>query len=96
MIENELQFRVTMEQAQRFERAIKRLEVEPLSDQEIPEFREAHLQAMRSQAQELRNQLAAWGTSITCPRCGLLSFNPNDVEHKYCGACHRYIWDETV
>jgi hypothetical protein len=25
--------------------------------------------------------------SITCPRCGLTSFNPNDIEHRFCGQC---------
>lgn len=25
-----------------------------------------------------------------CPRCGCVSHNPNDIEQKYCGACHRF------
>jgi len=28
--------------------------------------------------------------SITCPRCGMTSYNRNDIEQKYCGACHRF------
>lgn len=28
--------------------------------------------------------------SITCPRCGMTSFNPNDVSEGYCGNCHDY------
>jgi len=28
--------------------------------------------------------------SITCPRCGRTSFNPNDIEQRYCGNCHRF------
>lgn len=28
--------------------------------------------------------------SITCPKCGRTSHNPNDVEQRYCGACHEY------
>jgi len=28
--------------------------------------------------------------SITCPRCGMTSYNPNDVLNKYCGACCRF------
>lgn len=31
--------------------------------------------------------------SITCPRCGRTSYNPNDVAHRYCGACHAYHVD---
>ena len=28
--------------------------------------------------------------SITCPQCGRTSYNRNDIEQKYCGACHRF------
>jgi hypothetical protein len=28
--------------------------------------------------------------SFTCPRCGRTSWNPNDLKHGYCGACHDY------
>lgn len=28
--------------------------------------------------------------SITCPRCGRTSWNPNDVLNRYCGACHLF------
>lgn len=28
--------------------------------------------------------------SITCPRCGQTSYNPKDIEYRYCGACHQY------
>lgn len=31
--------------------------------------------------------------SITCPRCGKVSYNPNDVREKYCGNCSRYHSD---
>lgn len=30
---------------------------------------------------------------ITCPRCGKHSFNPNDIEQGYCGACHWWTSD---
>lgn len=29
-------------------------------------------------------------TGIRCPRCGRVSYNPNDVRERYCGHCHRY------
>jgi hypothetical protein len=29
--------------------------------------------------------------SITCPRCGLTSHNPNDVANRYCGNCHVFL-----
>jgi len=27
---------------------------------------------------------------ITCPRCGMTSYNPNDIRERYCGACHMF------
>lgn len=31
--------------------------------------------------------------SITCPRCGRTSYNPNDIAEGYCGACHWWTSD---
>lgn len=28
--------------------------------------------------------------SITCPECGMTSYNPNDIREGYCGNCHAY------
>jgi ribosomal protein S27AE len=28
--------------------------------------------------------------SITCPTCGMTSYNINDVEQRYCGKCHCF------
>lgn len=28
--------------------------------------------------------------SITCPECGMTSWNPNDVRESYCGNCHDW------
>jgi ribosomal protein L37E len=30
------------------------------------------------------------GKSITCLRCGLTSWHPEDVRQVYCGNCHRF------
>jgi hypothetical protein len=27
--------------------------------------------------------------TITCYRCGMTSYNPNDVLYRYCGNCHK-------
>lgn len=27
---------------------------------------------------------------IVCPRCGRTSHNRNDIEQRFCGACHRF------
>jgi hypothetical protein len=29
--------------------------------------------------------------SFTCPKCGAVSYNPNDVRERYCGACHEFF-----
>jgi len=28
--------------------------------------------------------------AIKCLKCGMTSYNPNDVRHKYCGKCHEF------
>ena len=28
--------------------------------------------------------------SITCPKCGMTSHNPNDIKEQYCGNCRQY------
>lgn len=28
--------------------------------------------------------------SITCPKCGKTSYNMNDIDQRYCGACHAF------
>jgi hypothetical protein len=32
-------------------------------------------------------------TSFTCPKCGMTSYHPKDVEHGYCGNCHDWTED---
>lgn len=35
-------------------------------------------------------RLMAQAQSITCPRCGLTSYHPDDVREGYCGNCHEW------
>lgn len=28
--------------------------------------------------------------SFVCPRCRAESFNPNDIQYRYCGRCHDF------
>lgn len=28
--------------------------------------------------------------SITCPKCAMVSYNTNDIKHRYCGNCHEW------
>jgi ribosomal protein S27AE len=30
---------------------------------------------------------------IVCPKCGMVSHNPNDVRERYCGNCHAFHAD---
>jgi hypothetical protein len=41
----------------------------------------------------LTYELLEHGAAIRCRLCGRTSHNPKDVEHLYCGACHRYHVD---
>ncbi|HEV8189489.1 MAG TPA: hypothetical protein VGP83_17170 [Pyrinomonadaceae bacterium] len=27
---------------------------------------------------------------IKCPHCGMISYHPQDIAHRYCGNCHRF------
>jgi ribosomal protein S27AE len=41
--------------------------------------------------------VVAWATAragYTCPRCGAVSYNPHDIDQRYCGACHRFEDDD--
>lgn len=31
--------------------------------------------------------------NITCPQCGMVSYNTNDIEQKYCGNCDEFHKD---
>jgi hypothetical protein len=44
-----------------------------------------HLPRTRDQPHRERLVLA-----IRCQRCQAISFNPNDVRERYCGACHVF------
>lgn len=40
-------------------------------------------------------QVDAYGNRwIRCLVCGLGSYNPNDIEQKYCGYCHVFHADD--
>lgn len=31
-----------------------------------------------------------------CPKCGSISYNPNDIRFQYCGKCQVFVLDEPV
>lgn len=55
----------------------------PWSSRKIPEDRKP---------KELRSKPAEQPPipSITCPKCGWISYDFNDIREKYCGHCHKY------
>lgn len=34
--------------------------------------------------------------SFTCPKCGMTSYNANDIAHGYCGNCHEFTGTPTT
>ena len=32
--------------------------------------------------------------SFICPGCGAVSYNPSDIESRYCGRCHQFGDDD--
>lgn len=42
--------------------------------------------------------MSGGGPSRTCPRCGMTTYHPDDVQEGYCGACHDWTttWDELM
>jgi hypothetical protein len=32
-------------------------------------------------------------SKFRCPRCGAVSYNPNDIRERYCGRCHAFVDD---
>lgn len=32
--------------------------------------------------------------SITCPQCGMTSYNPHDIRWGYCGMCHDFTGEK--
>jgi hypothetical protein len=39
----------------------------------------------------IRGHAAPPAPAFTCPECGRISHLPGDVEHRYCGACHKFF-----
>lgn len=34
--------------------------------------------------------------NIKCPKCRMVSYNTNDIKHKFCGNCHEWHEDRKV
>jgi hypothetical protein len=34
--------------------------------------------------------------TLTCPRCGFVTHNPNDVQQQYCGFCRLFLQDSAA
>ena len=32
--------------------------------------------------------------AYTCPRCGAVSYNANDIAQRYCGRCHKFATNQ--
>jgi hypothetical protein len=51
---------------------------------------EAYENAVQAGLKPLTYSIAAKGENITCFKCGMTSWNENDVRERYCGNCHEF------
>lgn len=58
-----------------------------------PDLQESLRQMHAGEVREFRVVRPA--DSITCPVCGMTSYNPHDVEKGWCGNCHAWTADWT-
>lgn len=42
---------------------------------------------------EMRYVILDGGKAIKCMTCQMRSYHPKDVEHRYCGNCHKFHED---
>lgn len=38
----------------------------------------------------IEQRISSGSIGIRCNTCKYISFNPNDIEHKYCDHCHKF------
>lgn len=43
-----------------------------------------------------RDQSQKTNEFFACPRCGAVSYNPNDIKEGYCGRCHWWTGHPTL
>lgn len=46
--------------------------------------------ALYERVMSRRKRLSSVVPSFTCPRCGMMSYHPDDVREGYCGSCHDW------
>lgn len=61
-------------------------------DEAQREFDEAiaYIEHEKVAAALIPSNMTSRSPSFTCPKCGMVSHNPNDVLEGYCGNCHKY------
>lgn len=75
MIKNERQYRITKAKADEFAEALKELEQSPSSEQVHPRLKKAQKEALRSQYEELLDELSAYDVLSECSALDLPSFD---------------------
>lgn len=66
-----------------------------LDGPEIPEDRQKKADEQGGEIEVIGNpgqtyEIVEGGKAIKCLRCGRTSWHPEDVSHRYCGACHAF------
>lgn len=43
----------------------------------------------------MESRQAKGAATFTCPKCGAVSYNPNDIREGYCGRCHEFTGEKS-
>jgi len=57
---------------------------------ELQAIADAMLEDLKTYRRVLKEETAKLQDSVTCPRCGRTSHNPDDIGAGYCGHCHDW------
>lgn len=49
------------------------------------------MKAKRRYQRKVNFEIGPNGEWIRCGKCGMRSYNKNDVENRYCGNCHLFL-----
>jgi hypothetical protein len=73
-------------------------EIKKITDKQIIELSKRTMQEFGDiyrthfpQSERPLTDKASLPPSFTCPKCDAVSYNKNDIEQRYCGACHLFF-----
>lgn len=57
----------------------------------LPDILEQMAHQIRADMRSFTVSETPEGTAITCHACGMTSFNANDIKHRYCRKCNKFM-----